>query len=125
MTRINLIDPSRLSRQHLIAEYREITRLPGNLKTSLNRKKPFSLTEIPASYTLGPGHVKFFYDKMAFLEKRFLAIVGEMIARGYKPSYTDPNVFKDVPVAFYGDYTPTTKDIELNKQRILERGGTV
>lgn len=61
MTRINLVDPAELSTKHLVAEYREIMRLPGNLATSLNRKgKKFDLKEIPEQYTLGTGHVKFF-----------------------------------------------------------------
>lgn len=107
---------------HLISEYREITRLPGNLKTSLNRKgKPFSLSEIPKEYTLGKGHVKHFYDKMLFLQNRFKALVNEMIERGYKPTFRDESIFIPENKAFYNDYTPTSEAIELNIQRIKER----
>ncbi len=121
MTRINLIDPSELNTKHLVAEYREITRLPGNLKQSLNRiSKPFSLIEIPQQYVLGPGHVKFFYNKMRFLEKRFIALVNEMLNRGYKPTHTDPSIFQ-VDDMFYKDYEPDEVSIALNKQRIKER----
>ena len=121
MTRINVVEPSELSREHLIAEYREITRLPGNLYNSLNRKsKPFHMSEIPREYVLGKGHVKFFYDKMLFLQKRFEALVQEMLSRGYKPSYTDSSIFK-VEDLYYNDYVPTEEAIELNRQRIKER----
>lgn len=121
MTRINLIDPSKLSTKHLVAEYREITRLPGNLALSLNRKsKSFDLSEIPPSYVLGPGHVKFFYDKMLFLEKRFKSLVEEMIKRGYNPNFRDETIFKASEL-FYNDYIPTEEAINLNIQRILER----
>ncbi len=122
MTRINLVKPSTLSTKHLVAEYREIMRLPGNLNKSLNRKtKVFSFSEIPPKYVLGKGHVKFFFDKMLFLEKRHQALVVEMIKRSYEPQFTDSaDIFKCDPL-FYNDYTPTQKAIELNKQRIKER----
>lgn len=121
MTRINVVPVEELSRQHLIAEYREITRLPGNLLDSLNRKtKPFNFSEIPPEYILGKGHVKFFYDKMFFLEKRFDALVQEMINRGYSPNYKDSSIFR-VGDRFYNDYTPTDNALFLNRQRIKER----
>lgn len=122
MTRINVVPPSELSRQHLIAEYREITRLPGNLKASLSRKsKPFSFTEIPSQYVLGPGHVKFFFDKMQYLEQRFQNLVDEMIKRGYNPSYIDATIFRECSPEFYNNYQPTPEAIALNLARIKER----
>ncbi len=121
MTRINVVPPQELSQQHLVAEYREITRLPGNLKKSLDRKtKPFSMSEIPSEYTLGKGHVKYFYDKMLFLEKRFQALVDEMLKRGYNPNFRDSGIFK-ADARFYQDYTPTDKALEINRARIAER----
>lgn len=121
MTRINVVPPSELSVKHLVAEYREIARLPGNLKKSLERKtKPFSVLEIPPEYVLGPGHVKFFYDKMCFLQKRFESLVEEMLCRGYNPKFTDSAIFK-VDVRFYKDYNPTNTALELNRARIKER----
>ena len=63
MTRINVVPVGELSQLHLVAEYREITRLPKNLTKSLSRKaKEFNMDEIPPDYVLGKGHVKFFYD---------------------------------------------------------------
>jgi deoxyribonuclease (pyrimidine dimer) len=97
MTRINVVNPSELSRQHLVAEYREITRLPGNLNAWINRKsKPPSFDEIPSEYKLGTGHVKFFFNKFKYLEKR-------------------------VDKLYYNDYNPTEEAIEINRQRIKER----
>ena len=121
MTRINVIPPSELSTKHLVAEYREITRLPGNLNKSLSRKgKPFSLSEIPNEYVLGEGHVKFFYNKMKFLQLRFESLVNEMLARGYNPSHRDSAIFYRSDY-FWQDWTPTQEAIELNRQRIKER----
>lgn len=121
MTRINVVPVCELSQLHLIAEYREITRLPSNLRTSLNRKKPFCFSEIPSQYVLGTGHVKFFMDKMQYLEQRFEQLVAEMIRRGYNPNYRDSSIFKNCSPEFYNNYNPTTEAVELNRQRIKER----
>jgi len=121
MTRINLVQPKELSTKHLVAEYREITRLPKNLRIALNRKsKPFSFTEIPQSYTLGKGHVKFFFDKMLFLKNRFESLVDEMLQRGYNPTYRDSTIF-DCDSEYMNDYTPTQEALEINRSRINER----
>ena len=122
MTRINVVPPSELSTKHLIAEYREIARLPGNLMKSLTRKsKPFSKDEIPPEYVLGTGHVKFFYDKMQWLGERFRDLWVEMVRRGYDPQFRDNTPFVSVPSEYFGYYHPTQKAIELNRQRIKER----
>lgn len=123
LTRINLVPVQELTRLHLIAEYKEIMRLPNNLKKSLNRKsKPFSMDEIPSQYKLGTGHVKFFFDKFAFLENRFKQLLAEMDSRGYNANFRDSSIFK-VSSEFYGDYTPTLDALEINRQRIAERLG--
>jgi deoxyribonuclease (pyrimidine dimer) len=122
MTRINVVPVTELSQLHLIAEYREISRLPKNLLKSLSRpNKPFSFDEIPPAYTLGTGHVKFFYSKMQFLEQRFEQLVAEMLRRGYNPSFRDSSIFIPLDKAFYNNYTPTEEAIEINRQRIKER----
>ena len=67
MTRINVgIHPSELPIKMLIAEHREIKRIPNCIKSGR-----YSLTDIPANFTLGQGHVKFFYNKLAYLRKRY------------------------------------------------------
>ena len=122
MTRINVIPSCELSSKHLVAEYREITRLPKNLEKSLNRKgKKFEFKEIPEKYTFGKGHVKYFFNKMLYLQKRFESLVQEMITRGYNPRYKDSSIFTKCSTEFYNDYTPTKIDLELNRKRILER----
>jgi deoxyribonuclease (pyrimidine dimer) len=121
MTRINLVPPEELTVKHLVAEYREITRLPSNLRKSLDRKTLFKMSEIPSQYTLGQGHVKFFYDKMLFLQKRFEQLVKEMLRRGYKPSYTDSSIFIPTDKKFYNDYVPTPEALSINRERIKER----
>lgn len=121
MTRINIIPVSELSNQHLFAEWREMPRLVGNLQKSLNRKNlPFKDSEIPSLYTLGKGHVKFFYDKFKYLHDRHKEITKELIKRNYKLSISDSDCFKNVPSKYYNDYTPTNFEMDLNRARITE-----
>ena len=46
LTRINLVEPSELTDQHLIAEYREIFMVGGSLKRTLVSKSGISLKYI-------------------------------------------------------------------------------
>lgn len=122
MTRINVVPVESLTTRHLVAEYREITRLPKNLATALNRKsKPFSWDEIPSEYRMGTGHVKFFFDKMQFLESRFDQLVNEMLRRGFNPNFRDSGIFTKCSPEFYNNYNPTPEAIQINLERIQER----
>ncbi|KGG12155.1 MULTISPECIES: pyrimidine dimer DNA glycosylase/endonuclease V [Prochlorococcus] len=122
MTRINLVEPSTLSDQHLIAEYREIFMVGSALQRSL-KSKNWSLTKktLPEEFTLNKGHVKFFYNKGKYLHKRYLAIVDEMKARGMKP---DPKrIFKkdQWPQDMYNEWKPKNKDLMIIMQRIQHK----
>lgn len=122
MTRINLTHPSNLTYEHLIGEHKEILRMPGYLNKSLSRKsKPFDPSEIPTQFKLGPGHVKFFYDKMKYIDLRFQSIVAEMERRGYTSNWKGTDIFKNVPPEYYNDWAPTEDDIKISNLRIQER----
>ena len=69
MTRINIVHPSELTDQHLIAEYREIFMVGSSLQRSI-KSKNWNPKDIPIKFTLNTGHVKFFYDKGKYLFKR-------------------------------------------------------
>ena len=75
MVRINLINPKKLADQHLVAEHNEILMLLGYV-----RKHPMCLN-IPETYCLGRGHIKFFKNKLLYLKKRHELIKKEMIKR--------------------------------------------
>lgn len=122
MTRVNVVDPRSLCNKHLLAEWREMPRVVSSLNKSLNRKsKPFSTAEIKSSYTLGAGHVKFFFNKFKYLHRRHKQLTSELLSRGFSLSTTDSNIFSTVDKTWYNDWTPTQKDIDLNVQRILQR----
>ena len=122
MTRINLIDPSELTDQHLIAEYREIFMVAGSLKRTLVSKSGYQKSKVPNEYTLNAGHVYFFYNKGEYLNKRYLILIKEMKRRGFKP---DKNrIFpKEIFIknGLYNDWTPNPKDYILIKKRIQEK----
>jgi deoxyribonuclease (pyrimidine dimer) len=104
MTRINIIPPQLLADQHLLAENKEILQLCGQYKKSLKSKK--GIYGIPMSFTLGKGHVKFFYDKLMYLHKRFLEVQREMKERGFT-TYQKFDTNFILKRNHYQDYKPT------------------
>lgn len=122
MTRINLVDPEELSRQHLIAEYRELPRVFNLVRKAIARGESPDDKRNPSEYVLGAGHVRFFYNKAEFLAKRFALLVAEMKSRNYNTSWIAQDI-SDIPEAWKLDYIPTPYAICLNRQRIAERTG--
>lgn len=123
MTRINSdLDPRALKRAHLIAEIREITMVPASLRRSLRTKSTSEvLKNIPKNFTLGKGHVSFFYDKIEFLIKRFDKLATEMERRGYNPDRSRAKAFNDFDSIWCNDWIATTKDNSIVKERIAQR----
>lgn len=119
MTRINLVDPSELHRKHLVAEYREIVRvfaLARACQYELHKKK------IPDKYTLGAGHVLFFYDKLQFISDRYDLLCNEMQKRGYSTNrIAKEELHKGIAKNLFWNYNPTPEALEINRQRIKER----
>ena len=122
MTRINIIEPSELTDQHLIAEYREIFMVGGSLNRTLNSKVGYRESKVPKRYTLNSGHVYFFYNKGKYLHKRYKQLITEMRKRGFKPDSTrvfPTSVFVDN--GLYNDWMPNPNDYKIIRQRIEER----
>ena len=101
MTRINLVPPAELCDQHLLAEHRELTRIPNAVA-----KGKFSLKGQPSDYKLGEGHVRFFFNKLMFLKKRFDILHEECLARGFQVQFFWSS---DLPeqADLWLDYLPT------------------
>ena len=122
MTRINIISPDELTDQHLIAEYREITMVPGSLRRTLVSKTGYTESKVPKKYTLNAGHVYFFYNKGKYLYNRYQELISEMKDRGFThdPDRKFPvNIFKDN--GLYNDWMPTLEDYKIIRQRIQEK----
>ena len=122
MTRINIISPSELTDQHLIAEYREIFMVPGSLKRTLISKNGYLQSKVPKEYTLNSGHVYFFYNKGKYLNKRYNLIIKEMKLRGFNPD-KERKFPKDIFINndLYNDWSPNQNDIKIIRQRISEK----
>lgn len=125
MTRINLVPPEELMDQHLFAEFREIKMVPKSLRRSIAaRGRADVLRKVPAAYTLNTGHVSFFYDKGAYLRKRYEALKAELRRRGInfnEESPLDPDgMYADYP-EFDNDYDPTPEALVIIRTRIAEK----
>jgi len=121
MTRINVIPPDELSDKHLGAEYRELPRIFNLVKAAVERGESPNDPRNPTEYVLGTGHVRFFYPRLGYLQKRFEQIVAECYKRQRKVSFAEAPSPKGIPPEWFGDWHPTETAIALNRQRILER----
>ena len=120
MTRINLIPPRYLADQNLVAEHKEILQLCGSYRKSKHSKNGINFKKLPRRFTLNKGHVKFFYDKFAYLHKRFIYIQNEMRRRRIRTNISmDCNEFQGDGV--YKDWEPNENDIEIICGRIEDR----
>ncbi len=116
MTRINVgIPPIELTKPHLIAEHREIKRIPNCVA-----KGRFNLKGQPKEFTLGTGHVKFFYTRLGYLKKRYEELYAECKRRVIDVQYYG-NAWDNIPLHLMGDYTPSEVDIQIIRERISER----
>jgi len=122
MTRINLVSPSELADQHLVAEYREIFMVGPALQRSLKSPNWNKTKEtLPKEFTLNGGHVKFFYNKGKYLHKRYKELIEEMKSRGMNPDPLRTFKREQWPDDLYNDWLPTTKDLEIIRERITQR----
>lgn len=110
MVRINLIKPKQLADQHLIAEYNETLMLLGYVK-----KHP-DVNEIPEEYKLGPGHIKFFKNKLVYLKNRHEEIKKEMHNRGFQTTKTIN--LNDYNKELHNNWKPKQKDFKIIKERL-------
>jgi hypothetical protein len=108
-----------LHNKHLVAELHEITRvftLARNAQDKLGSKK------IPSHYTLGTGHVLFFYTRLKFIANRYEKLCNEMRTRNYKVNQINSDVLlQGIKDSMINDYVPTEEAILINQQRILDR----
>ena len=116
MTRINSGIPVRhLTDEHLLAEHREISRLPSYLIRSISSG---SIRNIPPSFRLGKGHVLFFLDKGEYTLRRYKELHNESIRRGFKLQYRPMDWIEFMTRHMMHDYTPTEDDTRLLTDRI-------
>jgi deoxyribonuclease (pyrimidine dimer) len=117
MTRVNLIPPDQLTNKHLVAEFKELSQLIGQVRKMI--KNPNTLNKIPKEFTLNTGHVTFFVDKLLYIKNRHQLIKQEMLHRGFK---ADANLnLIDLPPQLFNDYIPTPDAVNIVRTRIQLR----
>lgn len=119
MTRVNVGIPVRsLSNPHLIAEHREIKRIPNKVKKGIYRlDKP-----IPDKFSLNQGHERFFIYRLGYLKRRYEEIYRECLKRNIDVQYYGA-AWEGIPDEHMGEYEPTKRDALILISRINERGG--
>jgi deoxyribonuclease (pyrimidine dimer) len=130
VTRINLVNVQDLADQHLMAEWREIKMIPPALRRSLVVKKQEGFNAnhrvhqiIPATYILGEGHVRFFYDKLMWLKFRYEELTQELLTRGFELSdVREYDVYiNDLPAIFHQSFVPDLNEKKVSVERIVRR----
>ena len=122
MTRINIVEPSELTDQHLIAEYREIFMIAGSLKRTLMSKSGYDKSKVPKKYTLNKGHVYFFYNKGKYLNNRYQKLILELKKRGFnlsKDRFFPKEIF--INNNLYNDWKPSLDDYIIIRERIKNK----
>lgn len=122
MTRINVVPPEELVREHLIAEYRELPRVFGAVKAAQLRGLTPATIGAPTAYVLGTGHMKFFYAKCLFLLRRQQSLIREIRSRGFNANHGYPNdLLNGLDQHWLNDWEPDEMALYLNRLRIRER----
>lgn len=122
LTRINLVPVDELTDQHLFAEYRELPRILTNVRQLIDKGKSVDDINIPNVFTLGKGHMTFFYNKLVFLKRRHEELITELFDRGvYYLSIYDSINISEIPEGWCGDYEPEVRDIRLSRERLLDK----
>lgn len=116
MTRISVgVRAIELCDAHLIKERIELLRIPNAIKSGKAVVK-----DIPKSFTLGTGHVKFFYDKLGYLRERYDELTLECIERDF--NITDfSDSFLDLPSNLCNSYQERDIDRKIVVERVNER----
>lgn len=121
MTRINCVPVQWLSGKHLVAEYRELPRVFA-LSLAAQLRGDYVHEYDTLTYTMGRGHIKFFYTRLRWCVTRQLQLIAEMRRRGYHPMLDNPaELLRRHDHHWCAGWAPSPKDITVNLMRLVER----
>ena len=123
MTRINIFPVEQLHSKFLLAEHREIKRIPNQILSGR-----YNLDGIPKHYTMGTGHVKYFYNKLKFLHLRYIDLYNECLRRGYNVMNYEKSFIRlseeletTTYNKLYNDYKPSFDAMVISQERINQK----
>lgn len=118
MTRINCSIPvSSLTDEHLLAEHREIKRLPVLTLKAINSG---NIYKAPNEFCLETGHVLFFCNYGKYTLNRYIKLYNECIYRGFNVEDYRSN-WSFIPHEFMNDLEENTDIKEIISLRIKDR----
>ena len=132
MTRINVIPVEELTDNFLLAEYFELPRMWPLIYRAIQKDD----RQIPEAYRLGSGHLRFFYNKFRWLDRRHAQLWAEGHRRALSlqkepgieifPSDIEEllkaaEMMGDDVSFWFADYQPTAEAIQLNLDRLQYR----
>lgn len=87
------------------------------------RARGLTTPEPGPAYVLGPGHVRFFYDKALWLLDRQHRLVAEMRRRGMHPTFSPSSALLDgIAMARQRpSWQPSAPEIAINRARLHTR----
>ena len=131
MTRVNVVPPEELCDQHLLAEAREIPRIPNGLLSGRLKKPTFEeYLSLGNFYRLGEGHVRFFCCRLDWLSIRYRMVLVECQQRGFKVEDRWPsqwvwwkigNFYHTPGAGYQTNWLPSPRCFRVNRARIEER----
>lgn len=124
MTRLNVLPAEELNRQMLFAEIRELPRVFTLVKNAQAKgANKWSIRKVqPSEYTLGTGHVLYFYTRLKFLADRYEVLCDEWRSRGYNVNQVSrSDLLNGLHNDWMDDYIPTPEALKINRERITKR----
>ena len=110
------VNPKYLTDQWLIAEYRELPMVVGQL-----RKNEWTIkSPVKDSFDLGKGHMNWFKMRLLYLHRRHVEVKIEMATRNFKHDLLSINE-NEIPCEFWNDWIPTIADSIKIRHRLMNK----
>lgn len=87
--------------------------VPSYIRRSTN-------SSVVSLYTMGAGHVRFFYNKGEYLRKRTESLYNECISRGFGVKLRQYDISAHQEGGCQ-DWEPTSYDVDINTERLVSK----
>lgn len=122
MSNINCVPPEELHDRLLVSEYYAIPKVFELVKANLRRSKRPRDYAANDKFTVGPGHIKFFYTRLNYLAERQADLIAEMILRKMRPNQEGfKGMIAGIPNEWFGSWKPKAEDLEACRADMARR----